>query len=173
MDLLDEAKREGIEAWVRGRRYVGSSISRDEAEAIAIASLFEAQDAAPYAPADELLLRVRTTVQKSMRDERRHASQTPARSPALALQLDTSPESKLDRSIVGAWVRDELSRMTWADRKLVEKWAEASSKTALPERVTRGCSRWSVRRSLKRVLSGLRSRGHDDLGTVELPRPRR
>lgn len=168
MDLLDEARREGLEAWGRGRRLVGPSIGRDEAEAIALASLFEAQDAAPCAPAEELLLRVRNTVLNAMRDERRYLSRNAGRLDDCCEGSETSPESRLDRGIIRHWLRDELAQLAWADQRLLVDWAKASA--LLPQRVTRGRSRWSVRRALTRVLDDLRARGRRGLGEVELPR---
>ncbi len=171
MDLIEEARLEGIAAWKIGRSFGWTTVDRDEATAIAIAALFEAQDARPTAPSDVLLSMVRTTVLNAVRDEGRFQARQSACADALVVQDVTSPESRMDREILGTWVGDALGSLSWADHKLLDAWLSADSEGALPRRPGSGRSRWSVRRALDRVLARLRGHAQDSLDVVELPRP--
>lgn len=154
MDLLDEARRNASLAWWRGRRWFGPVLGEDEALAIGVATVFEVQAATPDAPPSDVARAVRTRVLNCMRDEVRFLRRELPLEPDLAVTTSApSPESRLDQALRVEWLADEVGGLPWNDRRLLEATLLASTqggkKATLPRRFG---SRWTVRRSLDRVV---------------------
>lgn len=158
MDLLDEARRNARMAFSRGRSWFGPVLSEDEAVAIGVATLFELQASEPELPWSDVARRIRTRVLNTLRDEVRFLSHEVPLDPAFAVGASvTSPESRLDGSLRHAWLAEQLGSLAWNDRRLVEHTLLASSEARAADLPARFGSRWTIRRSLDRVLTGLRA----------------
>jgi len=157
MDLLDEARRNARLAWWRGRRWFGPVLSEDEAVAIGVAAVFEVQAATPDLARSDVARAVRTRVLNSMRDEVRFLRRDVPLDPDVAPTVsEPTPESRLDRAVRVTWLTEEVAGLPWNDRLLLEATLLASSSDGAEEVPRRFGSRWTVRRSLDRVVTRLR-----------------
>jgi hypothetical protein len=167
MDLLDEARRNARMAWSRGRRWFGPVLSEEEAVAIGVATLFELQAGEPDLPWSDVARRIRTRVLNSLRDEVRFLRHEVPLDPAIAATASvTSPESRLDGSVRRVWLTEQLGALAWNDRRLVEHTLLASSEARPAELPARFGSRWTIRRTLDRVLTGLRAGALERFGAA-------
>ena len=156
MDLLDAARREGIACYRTGLRRFGPVLERKEAEAIAVAALFELQDRDPIQGRDGLLRGVRSRVLSAMRDE--------ARLRARARPLDdfdpmvnaSALESRLDRAAREAWLQREVALLPIRDRDiLLAEMHERGPRSCRGPRPASQPTRW---RCLQRVIALLQGR---------------
>lgn len=156
MDLLEIARREGVLCHRLGCRRFGPVIERREAVAIAVAALFELQDANPGLREGDLLRGVRTRVLSAMRDEARERARVRPLGDLDPTLSASTPESRLDRAARAAWLEREIAELPMRDRDLLA--AELHDRGPRCARGARPASRLTRWRCLRRVVSLLQAR---------------
>jgi hypothetical protein len=155
---LPVVERIGAGAFHRGLVLFGPAMEKREALAVAVAAYYEETDRDPDVEADELGRAITTRVLNTMRDEARF--QHRYRSGDMddwGREESRSMESRVEAGRRVDWLREELERLSWADRRFLRALANEDG-LASHARVPGHRGAATARRTWQRLRTALRRR---------------
>lgn len=161
MDLL-VIERIGASAFHRGRVLFGPTIEKREALAVAVATYYEETSREPDIEAELLGRAITTRVLNTMRDEARFQHRCRVDDmDDWGREESRSMESRVEAGRRVDWLRQELERLSWADRRFMRALAEADG-LASYARVPGPRGAATARRTWQRLRAALRrhAEGH-------------